>query len=76
LSEFDPYEREDLVNMLKALTMAFMLFLSRQPNMILEFPLSDFENFPYEDYKLSGMNDSKGTQTFMLIREDEAGVVH
>jgi hypothetical protein len=72
----NPYAGEDPVKMLRAMTMAFMVFLSKQPHMAFTLPVEVIEEFPYDDYRLSAMSDPDGTQTFLLIREDDAGTVH
>ena len=72
----EPYAGEDPVKMLRALTMAFMVMLSRQPNMTCEFSKEVIGSFPFEDYKLSAISDPDGSQTFLLIREDDAGALH
>lgn len=68
-------ESEDPVLMLRAMTMAFMVMLSRQPNMACEFTSKVMREFPFDHYRLSAISDPDGTQTFMLLPDDEGQVM-
>lgn len=73
----NPFPTEDPILMLRKVTMAFMLTLSKQPNMLLEFTEGSMQNFPYECFRLTASIDEKtGTVTFMLVPEDSCEVKH
>lgn len=73
----NPFPTEDPILMLRKVTMAFMLTISKQPNMALEFTRDAMRDFPYECFRLTASIDEK-TQaiTFMLLPEDDCEVVH
>lgn len=62
--------------MLTKVTMAFMLLLSQQPNLMVSFTKDLREAFPYECFRLSGTYDESGDVTFMLIPEKDCEVKH
>ena len=76
MAPFDAPRRDDPVEMLRGLTMAFMVMLSKQPNMCYEITHELICSFPFDEYKLSAIEDDvTGNKTFMLILEDE-GALH
>lgn len=68
------FETPDLdhpVDMLRAVTMAFMVLLSRQENMSFEITLKEMQTFPYDCFRLAATGDPETkTQTFMLVSEN------
>lgn len=63
----NPFPGEDPIEMLRAMVMAFMVLLSKQPNMGCEFSLKELREFPYECFDLNAFADEvDGSQTFML----------
>jgi len=61
---------EDPIEMLRGMTMAFMVLLATQPNMTFEVSRETMENFAYHEYKLDASFDPvTGARTFMLTRE-------
>lgn len=69
---FDPESNIESPHLLRAMTMAFMLFLSERPHMMIEFKQDFFANFPYDDYRLTAFTDKKtGAITFMLVSDRE-----
>lgn len=65
----NPFPGSDPIRMLRAMTMAFMVLLSKQPNMAMEFSHDLLRTFPYEDFRLATVND-ENSQSFLLIREE------
>lgn len=75
--DVNPFPTEDPVLMLRKITMAFILTLSKQPNLMLEFSRELMQSFPYECFRLSGSTDPvTGTVTFVLIPEEDCEVKH
>ena len=73
----NPFPTEDPILMLRKVTMAFMLTLSKQPNMLLEFSEGVMQNFPYECFRLTAsIDEDSGTVTFMLVPEENCEVKH
>ena len=71
-----PFDAPQDQKTLAGLVRAFMLILSQRPAMTLEFSEFEMRRFPYDDYRLSAIeDDGDGSITFMLLREDEAGKI-
>lgn len=66
------YEGEDHTVMLRALTMAFIILLSKQPNMMFDVTKMTFQSFPFADYQLRAHTDPlTGDSCFMLTASHE-----
>lgn len=75
--DVNPFPSEDPILMLRRITVAFMLTLAKQPNMMLEFTVKTMKTFPYECFRISSSTDPKtGAITFLLIPEENCEVSH
>jgi len=68
----DPFVGEDQSVMLRALTMAFIILLSKQDFMHFDVSRETFQTFPFADYQLRAHTDPvTGDSSFMLCRVGE-----
>jgi hypothetical protein len=70
-----PFPTEDPVHMLRAITMAFTILVSRQPHMMVEFGKNEFLEFPFECFRLSAAEDpTTGATVFMVVNDKDCEV--
>ena len=52
----------------RGLTAWLIMFLSKQPQMCVEFPLSEFSSFPYDAYELTAITTDQSV-LLMLVKK-------
>jgi hypothetical protein len=64
------FPNEDPREMLQAMTRAFAMILSRQPNMTFEISMKELQDFAFENYEI-GAHTDESAMTWFLSPKDK-----